>query len=86
MPGVVFQPEAELESAPREAVLMEGIIGSRSTFVGKTLRELNFRQRYGVLILAVHRQGKTCARNSRTCGWRLATRSSCRGRRKEFIG
>ncbi|HEY1583408.1 MAG TPA: SLC13 family permease [Chthoniobacterales bacterium] len=61
MPGVVFQPEAELEdprSAPREAVLMEGIIGSRSTFVGKTLRELNFRQRYGVLILAVHRQGE----------------------------
>lgn len=59
MPGVVFLPEAELESeAPREAVLMEGIIGSRSGFVGKTLRELNFRQRYGVLILAVHRQGE----------------------------
>ncbi|MBA3650193.1 MAG: SLC13 family permease [Chthoniobacterales bacterium] len=58
MPGVVFQPEADLEDAPREAVLMEGIIGSRSGFVGKTLRELNFRQRYGVLILAVHRQGE----------------------------
>ncbi|MBA3961859.1 MAG: TrkA C-terminal domain-containing protein [Chthoniobacterales bacterium] len=37
---------------------MEGIIGSRSTFLGKTLRDLNFRQRYGVLILAVHRQGE----------------------------
>jgi di/tricarboxylate transporter len=37
---------------------MEGIIGSRSTFVGRTLRDLNFRQRYGVLILAVHRQGE----------------------------
>jgi di/tricarboxylate transporter len=58
MPGVVFQPEADLDDAPREAVLMEGIIGSRSGFVGKTLRELNFRQRYGVLILAVHRQGE----------------------------
>ncbi len=61
MPGVVFQPEAELGEeggGPREAVLMEGIIGSRSGFVGKTLRELNFRQRYGVLILAVHRQGE----------------------------
>ena len=61
MPGVVFQPEAELDSErsePREAVLMEGIIGSRSGFVSKTLRELNFRQRYGVLILAVHRQGE----------------------------
>ena len=42
----------------RDAVLMEGILGSRSTFLGKTLRDLNFRQRYGVLILAVHRQGE----------------------------
>lgn len=40
------------------AVLMEGILGPNSLFVGKTLRELNFRQRYGVLILAVHRGGK----------------------------
>ncbi len=66
MPGVVFQPEAELgdeTSGAREAVLMEGIIGSRSTFVGKTLRELNFRQRYGVLILAVHRQGENLREN-----------------------
>ncbi len=61
MPGVVFRSEAELgieNVEEREAILMEGIIGSRSTFVGKTLRDLNFRQRYGVLILAVHRQGE----------------------------
>ncbi len=61
MPGVVFQPEAELgveSTGTREAILMEGIIGSRSAFVGRTLRDLNFRQRYGVLILAVHRQGE----------------------------
>ena len=41
-----------------EAVLMEGILGSRSTFLGKTLRDLNFRKQYGVHILAVHRQGE----------------------------
>jgi di/tricarboxylate transporter len=59
MTGVLFQSEAELEAiGEREAVLMEGILGSRSTFLGKTLRDLNFRQRYGVLILAVHRQGE----------------------------
>lgn len=40
------------------AVLMEGIIGPQSTMVGKTLRELNFRQKYGALILAIHRQGE----------------------------
>ena len=66
MPGVIFQSEVDLEagtSAAREAILMEGIIGSRSTFVGKTLRDLNFRQRYGVLILAVHRQGENLREN-----------------------
>jgi di/tricarboxylate transporter len=66
MSGVLFQSEAELglESiGERKAILMEGIIGSRSTFLGKTLRDLNFRQRYGVLILAVHRQGENLREN-----------------------
>ena len=61
MPGVLFQSEAELgvaTTAEREALLMEGILGSRSTFLGKTLRDLNFRKQYGVHILAVHRQGE----------------------------
>jgi di/tricarboxylate transporter len=61
MPGVLFQSEAELGVATtgeREAVLMEGILGNRSTFLGKTLRDLNFRKQYGVHILAVHRQGE----------------------------
>ncbi|NNE91323.1 MAG: SLC13 family permease [Verrucomicrobiales bacterium] len=39
------------------AVLMEGIVGPTSRMAGKSLRELNFRQRFGVLILAVHRRG-----------------------------
>jgi len=37
---------------------MEGIIGPDSSLEGRTLKELNFRQRYGVLILAVHRSGR----------------------------
>ncbi|MGJ8676883.1 MAG: SLC13 family permease [Akkermansiaceae bacterium] len=40
------------------ALLMEGIIGPESNMTGKSLKELNFRQRFGVLILAVHRRGK----------------------------
>jgi di/tricarboxylate transporter len=39
------------------SVLMEGVIGPRSTMVGHTVRDLNFRQKYGALILAIHRQG-----------------------------
>ena len=40
------------------ALLMEGIIGPESTMAGKSLKELNFRRRFGVLIVAVHRRGK----------------------------
>ncbi len=40
------------------AVLMEGIVGPESSLAGRNLKELNFRQRFGVLILAVHRRGR----------------------------
>ena len=40
------------------AVLMEGILRPDSSFAGKSLKELRFRQKFGVLILAVHRRGK----------------------------
>ena len=40
------------------AVLMEGILGPESSLAGRNLKELNFRQRFGVLILAVHRKGE----------------------------
>lgn len=40
------------------AVLMEGILGPESSMLGKSLKELQFRQRFGVLILAVHRKGE----------------------------
>ena len=39
------------------AILMEGIVGRGSTLAGKSLKELNFRQRFSVIILAVHRRG-----------------------------
>jgi len=40
------------------AVIMEGILGPESSLAGVSLKQLNFRQRFGVLILAVHRRGK----------------------------
>ena len=39
------------------AVLIEGVIGPSSSLVGRSLKDLNFRQRFGVIILAVHRRG-----------------------------
>jgi len=66
MAGLVFQSEADLgleAIGEQQSILMEGILGNRSTFLGKTLRELNFEQRYGVVILAVHRQGENLRAN-----------------------
>ncbi len=42
----------------KQARIMEGIIGPHSSMVGKTLAQMNFRQKYGAIILAVHRQGR----------------------------
>ena len=47
----------------RPAVLMEGIIGPQSPLVGRTLRSIKFRQRFGVLILGIHRQSGEFRRN-----------------------
>ena len=47
----------------RPAVLMEGIVGPQSPLVGRTLRSLKFRQRFGVLILGIHRQSGEFRRN-----------------------
>jgi len=59
--GVAMGFGGELGLKPmekREAVLSEGVVGPNSDLVGKSLSELQFRQRYGALILAVHRQGR----------------------------
>ena len=47
----------------RPAILMEGIIGPQSPLVGRTLRSIKFRQRFGVLILGIHRQSGEFRRN-----------------------
>lgn len=40
-----------------KAAFAETVIGPDSELIGRSLSQINFRQRYGVLILAVHRQG-----------------------------
>ena len=58
--GVDLMPDGELgldHVRTESAMLMEGIVGPTSRLVGFSLKELNFRQRFGVVILAVHRRG-----------------------------
>lgn len=44
--------------AAHEGLIVEGVISPRSSIVGKTIHEINFRQRYRTVILAIHRYGK----------------------------
>jgi len=46
-----------------KAVLMEGMIGPHSGLVGRSLKEVNFRQQFGVIIVAIHREGENQREN-----------------------
>lgn len=46
-----------------EGVIVEAVIGPDSTLDGKTIGSLNFRQRYRMVPLAVHRQGQNLRTN-----------------------
>lgn len=41
--------------AAHEGSIVEGVIGTKSTITGKNIRETNFRQRYRMIVLAIHR-------------------------------
>lgn len=59
--GVQFAAEegVDIEQiAAHEGAIVEGIIGPGSSLVGQTIGEINFRQRYRVILLAVHRKGR----------------------------
>ena len=58
--GIEIGVEAELglqRLHTDSAILIEGVIGPGSSLVGRSLKDLNFRERFGVIILAVHRRG-----------------------------
>lgn len=58
--GVDFTSEAGLgleQIAAHEGLLVEAVIPPNSPVIGRTIRELNFRQRFRMTILAVHRRG-----------------------------
>ncbi len=42
----------------REVRIVEAIIGANSPMLGKTVRKLGLRRRYGVMAVAIHRQGQ----------------------------
>jgi di/tricarboxylate transporter len=60
--GIDFEDRTSVEDEELRAGdlrLTEAIVMPRSAFVGKTLRELDFRRRYGPSVLAIHRRGES---------------------------
>ncbi len=66
LPGLDVSTKAALGLShvqTEKAVIMEGMIGPKSRFLGRSLRELNFRQQFGLIVLAMHRQGENLRDN-----------------------
>jgi di/tricarboxylate transporter len=58
MPGFDFTAEAGLEQiAAHEGVVFEGAVAPNTEIIGQSISELNFRQRFRVIVLAIHRNG-----------------------------
>ena len=59
-PGVEAKGDVELQDAnlvSESVKLVEVMVGPVSRFLGRTLKEIDFRRRYGLTALAIHRQG-----------------------------
>lgn len=58
----VEQTDHGRQLVAHEGHLAEAIIGPLSELAGRSLRELNFRQRFGLVVLAIHRRGANLSR------------------------
>ncbi|MCA1490583.1 SLC13 family permease [Ensifer sp. NBAIM29] len=47
----------------QETVVMEGVVGPQSRFIGRRAADLNLRRLYGAYVLALHRQGENIRGN-----------------------
>lgn len=41
-----------------EGAIIEGVLAPNSSIIGKTIQEINFRQRYRMIVMAIHRHGR----------------------------
>ncbi len=50
---------SQTELTGDESVIIEGLIPPGSSLIGKSLKELDFRNKFGAFVLAIRREGKT---------------------------
>ena len=56
--GIDLSATRGLETiSAHEGLIVEGVIGPNSTIVGRTVREVKFRQRFRTVLVAIHRKG-----------------------------
>jgi di/tricarboxylate transporter len=66
MKGVEIVPKVDLGIelvGTQKAVVAECVIGPHSSLIGSSIRDVNFRKRYRVIVMAVHRQGISLREN-----------------------
>lgn len=59
--GLDFRADAlhsDPEVDPKELTIVEGVLLPRSPLIGRSLRNLAFKERYGLQVLAIHRAGR----------------------------
>lgn len=68
--GLNFDTDGETQevalaqiTSSRETIILEGVVGYGSDFIGKTPAELRLRRRYGCYILAIHKGEQSISRN-----------------------
>jgi len=62
LPGIELKPEAKLSALSDEALgtrVVEALLLPGSTLIGKSLKELRFRDRFGVIVLALQHRGRS---------------------------
>jgi len=62
----VEQTASGRQMIAHEGHLAEAIVGPLSELAGRSLRDLNFRQRFGLIVLAIHRRGTNLSRGFET--------------------
>ncbi len=62
--SMIHRQEGE-ENSAQEVKTVEAIIGPQSPLIGKSVKQSNIRQRYGIVVAAVHRQGVNVAEGYR---------------------
>ena len=61
--GLVLREEPECFKGnmfnPSLAGIVEGVVSARSSLIGRTIKEIRFRESFGINALAIHQSGKT---------------------------